>query len=52
MRIDRRTLMLGTLAAGLAARAGAEPPLGPLLPEPDAWIDLWPANATARRGGA
>jgi acetyl esterase/lipase len=45
MRIDRRTLMLGALGAGLAARAGAAPPPGPLLPEPDAWIDLWPGEA-------
>jgi acetyl esterase/lipase len=43
--IDRRTLMLGTLAAGLAARAAAEPPPGPLLPEPDIWLDLWPGEA-------
>jgi acetyl esterase/lipase len=43
MRIDRRSLIIGSLAvAGLAARAGAEPPSGPLQPEPDDWIDLWP----------
>src|SRR6476660_7183721 len=45
MRIDRRSLMLGALGAGLAARAAAAPPAGPLLPEPDAWIDLWPGEA-------
>lgn len=45
MRIDRRTLMLGSLAAGLATRVAAAPPPGPLLPEPDAWIDLWPGEA-------
>jgi len=45
MEIDRRTLMLGALGAGVAMRAGAAPPPGPLLPEPDAWIDLWPGEA-------
>ena len=45
MIIDRRTLMIGSLAAGIAARAAAVPPPGPLLPEPDAWIDLWPGEA-------
>jgi acetyl esterase/lipase len=45
MNIDRRTLMLGALGASLAARAAAAPPPGPLLPEPDAWIDLWPGEA-------
>jgi acetyl esterase/lipase len=40
--VSRRFLLLGTLAAGLAARAGAAPPPGPLLPEPDEWLDLWP----------
>jgi len=45
MTIDRRTLMLGALGATIAARAGAAPPPGPLLPEPDAWIDLWPGEA-------
>lgn len=43
MEIDRRALIIGSLAAaGLAARAGAVPPPGPLLPEPDEWLDLWP----------
>jgi acetyl esterase/lipase len=42
MRIDRRSLIIGSLAAGFGARAGAEPPPGPLLPEPDSWLDLWP----------
>src|SRR5437763_12424094 len=50
MTIDRRTLMLGALGAGVAARAAAAraaaaPPPGPLLPEPDEWIDLWPGEA-------
>lgn len=45
VRIDRRALLLGPLAAGLVARAGAVPPSGPLLPEPDGWIDLWPDGA-------
>lgn len=45
MTIDRRTLMLGALGAAMAARAAAAPPQGPLLPEPDAWIDLWPGEA-------
>jgi acetyl esterase/lipase len=45
MTIDRRSLMLGALGAGLAARAAAIPPAGPLLPEPDAWIGLWPGEA-------
>jgi len=26
-------------------RAGAAAPPGPLLPEPDAWIDIWPSGA-------
>ncbi|MBV9884257.1 MAG: alpha/beta hydrolase [Sphingomonadaceae bacterium] len=43
--IDRRRLLLGTLAAGLAARAAAAPPPGPPLPEPDEWLDLWPGEA-------
>lgn len=42
MRIDRRSLLVGSLAAGLAAKAGAIPPAGALQPEPDEWIDLWP----------
>ena len=45
MRVDRRSLIIGSLAAGFAARAGAVPPPGPLLPEPDAWLDLWPGEA-------
>jgi acetyl esterase/lipase len=45
MRIDRRSLIIGSLAAGMAVRAGAVPPPGPLQPEPDAWIDLWPDGA-------
>jgi acetyl esterase/lipase len=45
MTIDRRSLILGSLAAAVAARAGAVPPSGPLLPEPDGWIDLWPGAA-------
>jgi acetyl esterase/lipase len=48
MRIDRRTLMLGTFAAGFAARAGAVPPSGPLLPEPDEWLYLWPDQPPGR----
>jgi acetyl esterase/lipase len=43
----RRDLLLGSLATAVAARAGAVPPPGPLLPEPDAWIDLWPGGAPA-----
>lgn len=45
MRIDRRSLIVGTLAAGFAARTGAVPPPGPLQPEPDGWLDLWPEGA-------
>jgi len=45
MKIDRRSLIIGSLATGLAARAGAVPPPGPLLPEPDEWIDLWQGDA-------
>lgn len=37
----RRDLLLGAMAGAVAARLGAEPPPGPLLPEPDGWIDLW-----------
>ena len=48
MSIDRRSLIIGSLAAGLAARAGAVPPPGPLLPEPDAWLDLWPDGPQGR----
>ena len=44
MTIDRRSLLIGSLAAGLAARAGAAPSPGPLHPEPDDWIDLWPGD--------
>ncbi len=42
MRIDRRTLLLGPLALGLAARAAAQA-LAP--PRADAEIDLWPDGA-------
>ena len=51
--LDRRTLLLGTLAGGLASEAmaqttpprvgGAAPVAG--LPEPDETIDLWPRGA-------
>jgi acetyl esterase/lipase len=50
--IDRRTALLGTLALGLAARAGAQtrPPYTPesphmTLPDPVETIDLWPKGA-------
>ena len=49
MRLDRRQAMLGTLAAGLAARAGAQtaPPSARnsrtlAAPDPTETIDLWP----------
>ncbi|HYI48501.1 MAG TPA: alpha/beta hydrolase [Allosphingosinicella sp.] len=42
MRIGRRDLLLGTLAAGLAGRAPAQ---APVPSAPDAEIDLWPAGA-------
>jgi acetyl esterase/lipase len=45
MNIDRRTLMVGALGAAMAARVAAAPPPGPLQPDPDAWIDLWPGEA-------
>jgi acetyl esterase/lipase len=52
MTIDRRTALLGTLALGLAARAGAQtrPPAtadSPYMaaPEPVETIDLWPKGA-------
>jgi acetyl esterase/lipase len=52
MNLDRRTALLGTLAFGLAARAGAQtrPPAtsdSPHLaaPEPTETIDLWPGVA-------
>ena len=48
MRIDRRSLIIGSLATGLGARAGAVPPPGPLLPEPDEWRGLWPGEAPGR----
>ena len=48
MRIDRRSLIIGSLAAGFAARAGAVPPSGPLLPEPEEWIELWPGDPPGR----
>ena len=51
--IDRRTLVMGSLATGLAAGAGARaqtpPPAAKArpagLPEPRETIDLWPAGA-------
>lgn len=51
--IDRRSAILGTLAAGISARAAAQtaPPAVkpgnavPGLPEPDETIDLWPGGA-------
>lgn len=51
MTIDRRSAILGTLAAGVAASAVAQtaPPTGkpvaPGLPEPSETIDLWPKGA-------
>ncbi|MDQ8756942.1 alpha/beta hydrolase [Sphingosinicella sp. LHD-64] len=52
MSLDRRTLLIGTFAAGLAARAAAQTPppdtapSGRLaLPDPDETIDLWPDGA-------
>lgn len=52
MNLDRRTALLGTLALGLAARAGAQtrPPATPdsphmAAPEPAETIDLWPKGA-------
>lgn len=52
MTTDRRTLLLGALAAGasFAARAQTAPPstgeaLPPGLPQPVETIDLWPAGA-------
>lgn len=45
MRLDRRTLMLGALAGGLAAKAAAMQAPTPALIEPDEWIDLWPGEA-------
>jgi len=52
MKLDRRTLLLGTLAAGLASRAAAQtrPPATPdsphmAAPEPAETIDLWPGGA-------
>jgi hypothetical protein len=52
MRIDRRSLILGSLAAGLTPRAGAQTPPPAVrggralaFPEPDETIDLWPAGA-------
>ena len=55
MTIDRRTLMLGTLGAGLAGRAAAQT-AGPATPEsrhlthadPAETIDLWPGGAPGR----
>jgi len=50
--IDRRSAILGTLAAGFSARVAAQtpPPAGvgsrlPRLPDPTETIDLWPAGA-------
>jgi acetyl esterase/lipase len=48
MRIDRRSLIIGSLATGLAARSGAALPPGPLLPEPDEWRYLWPDEPPGR----
>jgi acetyl esterase/lipase len=52
MILDRRTALLGTLALGLAARAGAQtrPPATPdsphmAAPDPTETIDLWPQGA-------
>ena len=51
MNLDRRTALLGTLAVGLAARAGAQtaPPAtdSPHMsaPDPTETIDLWPKGA-------
>jgi len=52
MTIDRRTALLGTLALGLAARAGAQTrspatPESPHMtwPDPVETIDLWPKGA-------
>ncbi|HEY5713250.1 MAG TPA: alpha/beta hydrolase, partial [Allosphingosinicella sp.] len=52
MTIDRRALLFGTLAAGLAGRALAQtpPPATPAsphltFPEPTETIDLWPSGA-------
>jgi acetyl esterase/lipase len=42
MRIGRRDLLLGTLAAGLAGGAAAQ---APVPSAPDAEMDLWPAGA-------
>jgi acetyl esterase/lipase len=52
MTIDRRTALIGTLALGLAAKAGAQtrPPVTPesdhmTAPDPTETIDLWPNGA-------
>jgi acetyl esterase/lipase len=53
MTIDRRTALLGTLAAGLASGAAAQTPppsvaggnRAPAWPEPTETIDLWPKGA-------
>ncbi len=52
MTIDRRGLLLGALAAGIAGKAAAQTPApaGPArapagLPQPAETIDLWPAGA-------
>lgn len=52
MKVDRRTLIAGSLAAGFATRAGAQTPppvslkpLPPGLSQPVETIDLWPKGA-------
>ena len=53
MSLDRRSLILGALAAGIAARAAAQtapPAVRPagralVFPDPQETIDLWPAGA-------
>lgn len=57
--LDRRALLAGGLAAGLASRAGAQSPppvadkaLPPGLPQPVETIDLWPKGAPGRSSRA